>query len=232
MICLRTVAALAALVVLGVFSPGSAPQTTPPGAPPKSAVPKPAAAKPAAPQRGAIDYPRICLGASPNAPVVIEVFSDIQCPSCRDFYLGTMRQLIADYDGAGKVCTVYRDTPNHKYSLAAARWANAASQLGVAKWFRVTEALYAKQHEWSKAGEVEPVVAAVLTPKELARARSLLEDPKLNAAIDADVARARQLGVTRTPTSFVTANGKTERIPGAIPYDILRRYLDELLAAR
>ena len=49
-----------------------------------------------------------CVGGKAISPVKIEVFSDYQCPACREFYLSTMRQVLSDYADAGKVCVVYR----------------------------------------------------------------------------------------------------------------------------
>jgi protein-disulfide isomerase len=44
----------------------------------------------------------------PNAPVVIEEFSDFQCAYCRQFFLQTERALIEKYVIPGKVYFIYR----------------------------------------------------------------------------------------------------------------------------
>ena len=33
----------------------------------------------------------VCVGGKPIAPLKIEVFSDYQCPACREFYLTDVR---------------------------------------------------------------------------------------------------------------------------------------------
>ncbi|MFQ5778261.1 MAG: DsbA family protein [Terriglobia bacterium] len=175
-----------------------------------------------------------CLGTNPNAPVLIEVFSDHQCPACRRLYLETMRRVIADYANTGKVCVVYHEFPLrvHAHARTAARYAQAAARLGKTKWVEVADRLYYYQSKWAADGQVESVVAQVLTEKEMAQVRKWVADPKLEAAIDRDVALGRQRGVRSTPTLFITASGHTERVNGVVQYAILQRYLDRLLARR
>lgn len=193
-----------------------------------------ALAAPLAAQLPRAEVEERCLGTNPNAPVLIEVFSDHQCPACRRLYLETMRRVIADYANTGKVCVVYHDFPLavHAHARTAARYAQAAARLGKAQWIKVADRLYYYQSKWATDGQVESVVAQVLTGKEMAQMRRWLADPKLEAAIDRDIALGRQRGVRSTPTSFITADGHTERVNGVVQYAILQRYLDRLLARR
>lgn len=175
-----------------------------------------------------------CLGSNPNAPILIEIFSDYECPACRRYYLETMRQVLADYATAGKVCVVYYEfpLPTHKHSREASRYALAATRLGPEKWIRVTDALYYYQSLWSSTGQLESVVADALSKKDMEKVRGWVDDGKLEASIERDLARGRRRGVRSTPTSFITANGKTERVNGVVQYPILRRFLDRLLEQR
>jgi protein-disulfide isomerase len=170
-----------------------------------------------------------CLGDR-EAPVVIEVFSDFQCPSCQQFFFGIAQPLLRDYVSAGMVCLIYRELPLeriHAHARQAALYSVAAGRIG--RWMQVTTILYATQNEWSKDGSIEAVLARELPPDVMSQLRRQLRDTKLRTAIEHDVARARQLGVSATPTWFLTANGKTERQSGVPQYVILRRYLDHLL---
>ncbi|MBI4466824.1 MAG: thioredoxin domain-containing protein [Acidobacteria bacterium] len=171
-----------------------------------------------------------CLG-NPNAAVSIEVFSDHQCPACRQLYLETMRSVLADYGMPGKVCLTYYEFPlrAHKYSRDAARYSQAASRLGPMQWIQVADALYYYQPQWSESGEIEPVVAKALSEKDMSQVRQWLKDPKLEAAIERDLNEGTRRAVRSTPTIFVTANGSTERFTGVLQYPIFRRYLDNLL---
>ena len=62
-----------------------------------------------------------CNRGNANAPIRLEVFSDYECPSCRAFYLQTMKQIFTDYADTGKVCVVYREYPTYPRSREAAR---------------------------------------------------------------------------------------------------------------
>lgn len=47
----------------------------------------------------------------PNAPVMIEEFSDFQCPACAQFHDSTLGQIIDTYVATGQVYFVYRSFP-------------------------------------------------------------------------------------------------------------------------
>ena len=173
----------------------------------------------------------MCVGGKPSSPVKIEVFSDYQCPACRVFYLETMRSVLADYADAGKVCVVYREFPlsQHQYAQQAARYGHAAQRLGQRYWAQITDALYQSQERWEQDGKLEPVVAGALTKQDLARLQKEMTDPAIESAIASDIALGKRLEVNQTPTFFITAKGKTEKVSGVVQYTILRRYLDSLL---
>lgn len=172
-----------------------------------------------------------CIGTNPDAPVLMEVFSDHQCPACRRFFLNVTRPVLADYALKDKVCVVYHEFPlrRHQHARRAALYTRAVERLGQDQWIKVTNALYYYQSQWSADAQIEPVVGRTLTQEEMNRVRQWMKNPKLEAAIDRDIALGRQRGVDSTPTIFITANGKTERIPSGVQYPILRRYLDSLL---
>lgn len=113
---------------------------------------------------------------SPSAPIKLEVFSDFQCPSCRNFYEATLRPMIADYVAQGKVYLVNHDFPlqMHKYSGDAARWANAAAMIG--QFGEVEGTLFDHQDAWEADGNIEKFVSQALSPSELKRVEEILEN--------------------------------------------------------
>lgn len=180
--------------------------------------------------KAAAPMPVKALG-SKSAPITLEVFSDFQCPACRDLYQNTLRQVIDNYVSSGKVYLVHRDMPLpiHKYSRQAARYANAAAQIG--KFEKVADAIYASQHAWSVDGNVDAAVAAVLTPAEMHRVRRLVDSGKLDAAIDKDLSLGSMNQVRQTPSVFITHRGQTTPLaPGGVSYPFLKQYLDYLLS--
>ena len=172
-----------------------------------------------------------CVGGKPGAPIKIEVFSDYQCPACRLFYLQTMRFVLSDYGDAGKVCVVYHEFPlsMHPHAPAAARYGHAALSLGIRQWSQVTDALFQAQDQWAASGQLEPVVAGALSKDDMERVRKLVQDPAMNQAVQRDIELGRKMEVNSTPTFFITAKGKTEKVASAVQYPILKRYLDNLL---
>jgi protein-disulfide isomerase len=156
------------------------------------------------------------------------VFSDYECPSCRAFYLQTVRSIFTDYADTGKVCVIYREFPTYEHSREAARLARVALRVGPAQWGLVADALYESQPDWSKAGNPEAVVASVLGPEDFAAVRRHLEDPSLDTIVDDDAIMGLQREVKGTPTSFITARGKTEKVDGALTYASMQRHLDAL----
>ena len=120
---------------------------------------------------------------SKNAPLVLEVFSDFQCPACRTLYSTTNRQLMDNYVSTGKVYLIHRDfpLPMHAHSRVAAQYARAAAQLGKAE--PVEQTLFENQEKWENTGDIDGTVAAVLSPAELNKVRALVKGGTLDPLI-------------------------------------------------
>lgn len=165
-----------------------------------------------------------------SAPITMEVFSDYQCPACREFYLSTVRQVIENYVSAGKVYLIHRDMPlqMHPFSREAARYANAAAR--VKKLEPVVQVLFSKQEMWVKDGNIDGVVASVLTGAEIRKVRALVQGGTLETAIESDVALGNRFRVTQTPTTIITHRGQQYFMPGMLSFTVLRGFLNELLS--
>ena len=186
-----------------------------------------------APQPKAMqDLTGIKAMGSRQAPIIIEVFSDYQCPQCRIFYEDTVRQLINNYIAAGKVYYVHRDfpLPMHSHSREAARWANSAAIAGV---FQTAEqTLYAKQDDWGSTGRIDDALASTISAADMKKVRTIesTQGAQIDAAIAKDIALGNSKGVNGTPSIYVTHNGQTTALPpGGVNYSLLKQYLDYLL---
>jgi protein-disulfide isomerase len=171
------------------------------------------------------------LGGSPDAPIRVEVFSDFECPACRQLYLETIRPVLKNYSNLDKVGVVYREFPlqGHKYSRQAARYAKAAQKLGRDQWQKVIEGLYEAQEKWVQDGSVDDVVFKALGADEYFNLKKLLLDPALDKSIDAEVALGYDRQVESTPTFFIWAIGKEQRVVGYLAYPVLKDYFDRIV---
>ena len=169
---------------------------------------------------------------SKEAPILVEIFSDFQCPQCKNFYLGASRHLLEDYAAAGKVYFVHHDfplpIPEHVHSEEAARWANAAAAIG--KFHDVEAALYKNQDSWGATGKIRDLLATVLTPADFKRVQALVESPEVKSAIQRDKDLGNSRNVDSTPSIFITHKGHTDLLPpSGASYNLLKPYLDYLL---
>ncbi|HEX4276990.1 MAG TPA: thioredoxin domain-containing protein [Bryobacteraceae bacterium] len=169
---------------------------------------------------------------SPTAPVKIEIYTDYECPACRDLYMNTLPSLTSDFVATGKVQLLHRDypLPQHQYSRLATRFANAAGAIG--KYEVVANQLFVSQPEWSVNGNVEAAVAKVLSPTDMEKVKAMVKsDTHLDDTVTTDVAMGNnQDHLTQTPTIVIIAKGKRDVIGGGMPYTILKQYLNQKLA--
>ena len=99
-----------------------------------------------------------------TAAVRIDVFSDYECPACKQLHEQTLKRVKEEYALKGKLRLVHHDypLPQHKHARRAAVLAAAADRVG--KFDAVSDALFRQQETWSKTGTVDDVVDSVLTP--------------------------------------------------------------------
>jgi protein-disulfide isomerase len=205
-------------------------QTNANAAPRKTSGTKSAATKPAPAKLSLENLTALKSEGSKSAPLTMEVFSDFECPACRTLYQDTLRQITQNYVDTGKLYLIHRDFPlaMHKYSREAARYANAAALIG--KFNAVYTALFNKQETWAANGQVDAIVASVLSPAEMAQVRQLAKEKDLDAAIQKDVDLGTKVHhVTQTPTSVITYQGQMYPVVGVVSYPILKQFLDQLL---
>jgi protein-disulfide isomerase len=168
------------------------------------------------------------LGGNLDAPIRIDLFSDYQCPGCRNLYLKTIRPILKDYCEANKVCIVYHDFPlkSHQYAREAARYSQAALRVGRRQWLAVVDALYTNQPAWSQDGKIEAALAGAVSPEDLQKIKKLLSYPYINEAIDRDLALGQNRKVGSTPTLFINAIEREQKVVGGIPYPVLRDFFN------
>lgn len=164
-----------------------------------------------------------------NAPVVMEVFSDFQCPACKQLFLNTTQRVMDNYVNSGKLYMVHRDfpLPMHAYSRIAASYSRAAAHIG--KCEEVEQVLFQNQERWEANGDVKGTVASVLTSTEMKKVQALVDGKTLEPLIDKDKQLAMSIPVNQTPTSIIhTKDGQSYPVVGFVSFDVLKTLLDQL----
>jgi protein-disulfide isomerase len=153
------------------------------------------------------------VGGNTNGDVVIVEFNDYQCPYCKRAY-----QAVKSVAGSdGKVKIVYKDIPIlGEASKIAALAALAAAKQG--KHQPMHNALMEFTGKLDRDKIVEIAVGAGIDRAQLEKD---MEDPKLKAIIDRNLALASALGVRGTPAFVI---GK-QFVPGAVDAAALKQLI-------
>ncbi len=158
--------------------------------------------------------------------VVIEVFTDFQCPYSRRLH-PTLRRI---QKHLGKQVTVklrHSPLPFHDKAVPAAIAALAAERQG--KLWEMADQLFLTPG--NLAPERYPVLAKKLG-LDVARFRRDMSDPALLKRIEADRAEAAKRGARGTPTTFIRGRKGPggRRIVGAKPFGIVMKHVQEVLS--
>lgn len=223
-------ACLGALLLVAAPSPQKSAAGKPSKASWTTAAPAPAAQTQIT-VNGVADIDPTKAFGNKNAPVIIEVFSDFQCPACKQLFTTTTQRVNDNYVNTGKVYMVHRDfpLPMHAYSRVAASYARAAAHVG--KCEPVELALFQNQEKWEATGDVKGIVASVLNAAEMKKVQALVDGKTLEPLIDRDKQLGLAVPVNQTPTSIIHAkNGQSYPVIGFVSYDVLKTLLDQLVA--
>ena len=166
---------------------------------------------------------------SPTAPITLDLYTDFQCPHCKEFHDDTLPQLINEYVNTGKVYLVrHYFILKFPYSKLSATYAAAAEKIG--RYNEASDALYKTQQGWSQTGNVDQAVCSALSPADAKKVRELVKDPSVLAEAEKDTEQGRTTNnVKSTPTLIVGHKGKKTTIEMAVSYPLLKRYLEGVL---
>lgn len=167
---------------------------------------------------------------SKNAAVLMETFTDFQCPACKQLYTTTLQRVMNNYVDTNKVYMVHRDfpLPMHAYSRIAASYARAACHID--KCAAVEDVLFQNQEKWEMTGDVKGTVASALTPAEMKKVQALVDGGTLEPLIERDLQIGRAVPVNQTPTTIIhTRDGQTYPVVGYVSYEVLTTLLNQLV---
>ncbi len=172
------------------------------------------------------------LLGSAEAPVEMTVYSDFECPACRNFALAVTPALVAEFIGTGflRLRYVYFPlTTIHPNAAAAAKAAQCAGEAG--RFWAYHDYLFVRQPEWR--GETVPsslwVVYAENLGLEKGEFARCFESKAALEAVEANWLEAVSAGATGTPT--VVLNGQSLAELGSYE-DLRARILEAIDAGR
>ncbi|HEX7597230.1 MAG TPA: thioredoxin domain-containing protein, partial [Polyangia bacterium] len=170
-------------------------------------------------ERKCVPFQGVPHGSS-KALVTIVEFSDFQCPYCSRV-LPTLEQLIKEYPDKVRVYFRQNPLPFHDKAPLAAEAALAAGAQG--KFWKMHDKLFANQQALDRPALDKYAQEIGL---DMAKFKAALDNHTFKAAVDQDLAMAKDLGVQGTPNFFL--NGRPLR--GAVPYEQFKTVVDDELA--
>lgn len=163
-----------------------------------------------------------------KAPVVIQEFSDFQCPFCKRAE-PTLLQLEAEFKGQVRVVWRHYPLPFHQYAREAAEAAEEVrAQKGNAAFWQYHDLLYAAQSEPEGLSRIGLDALADKLGLDLGRFKAALDGHVHAAKIDADMAAASHAEIDGTPTFLIN----DYVVSGAQPVPVFRRLITRALADR
>ncbi len=160
------------------------------------------------------------LGA-PDAPVTIVEFSDYECPFCARHFDETWSRLKAEFVDTGRVRYLFKDFPIASLHPAAHEAHEAARCAGEQDaYWEMHAQLFAGQGEWAGRSNNGARFQGYATDLGLDAAAfdACLRTGRYTAAVNADVAEGRSLGISGTPTFFIDGFP----IIGAQPFEVFQ----------
>lgn len=168
----------------------------------------------------------------PDAPIAIVEFSEFQCPFCANFANDTLPSLLRSYVDTGKVFFVFQHLPLesiHPLAFDAAVATECASDQG--RFWQMHDALFRIQKDLKPASFAEQAKRVGLDEREYTECS---EQATARNRVRVSLSRAKELGVTATPTFFIglrQPDGRIRvirRVSGAQPFSAFEQALKSI----
>lgn len=193
---------------------------------------------PSAPQTAPFDYTALTKGqtkdglwtlGSPKAKVMIEEFSDFQCPFCHQYFTDTFHKILNDYVAKRKVYYVYYNYPLNFHPQAEPAAEAALCAGDQQKYWEMHDLLFNEQASWSGKDNHTQIFQNFAEKLQLNTDtfNNCIRSEKYAKQIQKDLKAGNSRKVTGTPTFFI--NG-TEQIVGAQDYSDFQNAIEAALA--
>lgn len=167
---------------------------------------------------------------SPTAPLEVLEFGDYECPQCGNFATITGPDVRKRLIETGQIRLRYFDfpLPMHPNSWTASHAGMCAEEQG--KFWPMHDRIYGGLLEWYTAATRNPTEVFTRYATELGldagKFETCVKEERYKRKIEANLAEGSRRGINSTPT-FVIGS---KVIPGNIPYDRFKAYVDSAIA--
>lgn len=167
-----------------------------------------------------------------NANLVLVEYSDLECPFCKSFH-PTAEQALTAYQG--KLKWVYRHFPlsfhqNAQKEAEASECVN--EQGGNDAFWKFIDAIYTRTTSNGTGFALDKLVPlAQELGLDADKFKTCLDGGKYTKLVQDQELQGQSEGVSGTPGNILVnlTTGKTQSIPGAVPYDQLKAAIDQML---
>lgn len=175
-----------------------------------------------------LELPKIGEGDAKSGPedakVKMVVFSDFQCPFCKNYH-SVVEKVLKEY--GNKIQFAFKNLPLDFHPQAG----NAALAVQCAneqeKFFPYASKLFETQEVWGKTEGVQSFKNYALNLGiKAGQFNECLDSKKYQGKIDSDIEEAGNFGISGTPGTFINSQFKG----GLISYEEIKKTIDEELA--
>ncbi|HEX2871945.1 MAG TPA: thioredoxin domain-containing protein [Polyangiaceae bacterium] len=164
----------------------------------------------------------------PQAPVVIQIFSDFQCPFCKRVE-PTLKELEAEMPTSLRIVWRHLPLPFHQYAQLAAEAAEEVlAQKGPVAFWKYHDMLFEAQGEQDGLERVNLLKLADELGCDMARFQAALDNHTHQAKVQEDSEAASKLGINGTPAFLIN----DFYVSGAQPLSVFRRTVKRALSER
>jgi len=160
---------------------------------------------------------------SPTAPVVLAVYSDFQCPFCGQFVRQQFASLKTEFVDSGilrieahDIDIVGAGSPNESVELAT----GARCAAGQGKYWTYHDYVFWNQLVENTGGYTSDYIASIATASglDMTAWNECVAGSTARAAVNAETAAARRLGVSSTPSISLNGGPVTAGVPAAATF--------------
>ena len=161
-------------------------------------------------------------GGPKNAPVIIQMFADFQCPFCKRVQ-ESINQVVAKYPTKVRVVWRHRPLPFHNYAqLAAEASVEAFRQKGDAGFWAFSDKLFAAQSYGMSLDQPEIERIAQEAGLDVGKLSAALNARTHWKTVQADIDIAERMGIMGTPAFVVN----DYFISGAQPFSRFKKFIE------